>query len=272
MQPLVLGRERLMRAMAIIGAWLMVAAGALGLAALRAGAAGHFDRIIADATTQLAIIPIWAVATPFILSSAERWRVRTDGLWRPLGAHFVAGTIFVLVSNAIIRLPLMAGGASTFFRDLAVGLSIYYVPALLAYGAIVGIGHLLAWRRTSRESGADSPPAGRETLTIVDRARTTLVPYAEIEWIEAEDNYAIVHAGTRSYTARTRIGDLERLLEGNGFARVHRSAIVRLAEVRQVRRLPHGDFDVVLAGGAVVRGSRSRKSALGAFTEEAVNA
>jgi DNA-binding LytR/AlgR family response regulator len=46
---------------------------------------------------------------------------------------------------------------------------------------------------------------------------------------------------------------------------VHRSAIVRRAAVQEIRPLTHGDFELVLAGGAVVRGSRSRRAALTRF-------
>jgi len=59
---------------------------------------------------------------------------------------------------------------------------------------------------------------------------------------------------------------IEKLIDGAGFLRVHRSAIVRRAAVQEVRPLTHGDFELVLAGGAVVRGSRSRRKALAVFT------
>jgi DNA-binding LytR/AlgR family response regulator len=47
---------------------------------------------------------------------------------------------------------------------------------------------------------------------------------------------------------------------------VHRSAIVRRDAVQEIRPLTHGDFEVILTTGAVVRGSRSRRAALAMLT------
>jgi hypothetical protein len=62
-----------------------------------------------------------------------------------------------------------------------------------------------------RDRGHRSPdcatardPAPPSSITIRDRARVVVVPFEEIQWIEAEDNYVLVHTATRSYTAREK--------------------------------------------------------------------
>jgi len=236
-------------------AWLTIAIVAVGLVAVRLIAIGRMDRLVPEALVDVAIIPLWALATPWILHSAERWPAKSR---RNIAIHFAFGAAFVLLSNVIIRLPLLGRGMRFFSRNLAVGLAFYFVPAMLAYAAIVAIGHRIAKPREL--------PERPSSITIRDRARVVVVPLEEIQWIQAEDNYVLVHTETRSYTAREKIGEIEKLIDGAGFLRVHRSAIVRRAAVQEIRPLTHGDFELVLAGGAVVRGSRSRRAALAMLT------
>jgi two-component system LytT family response regulator len=245
---------RLSRPLQIAMAWTFIAIVAMGLVAVRLIAIGKMERFVPEAIADVAIIPLWALATPWILRSAERWPPTSR---RNIAIHAGFGAAFVLLSNVIIRLPLLGRGLSPFARNLAVGLAFYSVPAMLAYGAIVAIGHRIAPPRET--------PAPPKSITIRDRARVVVVPLEEIQWIQAEDNYVLVHTPTRSYTAREKIGEIEKLIDGAGFLRVHRSAIVRRAAVQEIRPLTHGDFEIVLAGGVVVRGSRSRRAALGVF-------
>jgi hypothetical protein len=92
--------------------------------------------------------------------------------------------------------------------------------------------------------------------------RVHLVRIEEIDWIEAEVNYVVVHAGGRSYKGRERIGDVEARLDARRFVRIHRSSIVHVARIREVQPLTHGDHVVILRDGKVLRVARSRRAAL----------
>jgi len=231
--------------------WLVIAIAAVALVAVRLIAIGKMDRFIPESFTDVAIIPLWALATPWILKSVERWPASSR---RNVAIHVAFAAAFVLLSNIVIRLPLLGRGFLPFARNLAVGLAFYSVPAMLAYAAIVAIGHRIAPPRET--------PARPSAITIRDRGKIILVPFDDIRWIQAEDNYVLVHTASRSYTAREKIGEIEKLIDGAGFIRVHRSAIVRSAAVQEIRPLTHGDFEIVLNGGAVVRGSRARRATL----------
>jgi two-component system LytT family response regulator len=111
-----------------------------------------------------------------------------------------------------------------------------------------------------RDLLAQRPPPSTP-LVVRDGHRTFVLPCDDIEWIEAEDYYVRIHAGGRQPLVRRTLQSLLDSLEPVGFARVHRSAAVNLAHVRQVRPLPGGDAEVVLANGQVVRLSRSHRTA-----------
>ena len=102
------------------------------------------------------------------------------------------------------------------------------------------------------------------TLTIRDAGKTLVIPFAEIEWIEAEDYYVRIHAGGRRPLVRRTLQSMADTLDGSRFARVHRSAIVNLDRVREVQPVASGDQQIVLTSGATVRLSRNFREAFNA--------
>ena len=102
---------------------------------------------------------------------------------------------------------------------------------------------------------------GRDATLVVATVRGTIVvPVREIEWIEAENNYARVWIGSRSYLLREPMRALEQRV-GTAFARAHRRALVRVDAVRAVVTTPDGDTRVRLRSGATVPVSRRRRAA-----------
>jgi two-component system LytT family response regulator len=100
-------------------------------------------------------------------------------------------------------------------------------------------------------------------LVVRDGHRTMVLPFADIEWIEAEDYYVRIHASGRRPLVRRSLHSLAAELEPAGFVRVHRSAIVNLGHVREIRSGSTGDHEVVLSSGTVVRLSRSFRDSFG---------
>lgn len=127
-----------------------------------------------------------------------------------------------------------------------------------------GTRRLLEWAggvRTAVASSASNQPgapAYLAELMVRIANRDIVVPVAEVDWIEADSYYARLHVGAREYLLRESLDKLERRLDPRQFVRVHRSAIIRLDRVREVRRMAAGDRSVVLGTGARVRVSRKR--------------
>lgn len=80
---------------------------------------------------------------------------------------------------------------------------------------------------------------------------------SEIDWIEADDYYAAVYAGGKRYLVRESLDSLERRLDPAGFVRVHRRAIVNLAQVRGLKSGTEGG--VLMRDGTVVPLSRRKR-------------
>jgi two-component system LytT family response regulator len=101
-----------------------------------------------------------------------------------------------------------------------------------------------------------------ERIAIRDGTRTVFVALNEIDWIEAADYYVQLHVGQRSYLHREPMRDLEARLDPRRFMRIHRSAIVALDRIAELRPSAHGDHCVRLRDGTELRLSRTRRARL----------
>ncbi|NOT33176.1 MAG: response regulator transcription factor [Candidatus Eisenbacteria bacterium] len=99
-------------------------------------------------------------------------------------------------------------------------------------------------------------------FAVRTRDRFVIVPAMEVRWIGAASNYAELHLQGHSHLVRTTLSDLERGLDPERFARIHRGTIVRVDCVREVIPASHGDYDVVLDDGTTLKLSRRFRSRL----------
>lgn len=112
---------------------------------------------------------------------------------------------------------------------------------------------LLAELRTAR---------GRpERFLVRTGSEFTVIPVADVDWIEADGDYVRLHQGRKHHLHRARLSTLESTLDPERFARVHRSAIVALDRVARVRFESDGDGEVVLHDGQTVSVSRTHREA-----------
>ena len=103
------------------------------------------------------------------------------------------------------------------------------------------------------------PPPTR--LLIPDRGRSHVIAVADIQWLEAADNYVVVHTATQAPLMRRTLAGLLHDL-GSGFVRTHRSFAVALSQVAHLQTHGRGDSVVVLRDGRELACSRQHRAAL----------
>jgi len=112
-------------------------------------------------------------------------------------------------------------------------------------------------------AGAGAPAgSGLDRIMVRVGESIQFVDVADIEWIEGADYYVTLHAGGKAHLYRESLKNLELRLDPGQFVRIHVSAIVNLAKVREIRRELGSDYEVVLASGRRLAVSRRRKKAL----------
>ena len=129
------------------------------------------------------------------------------------------------------------------------------------------IGRLREYQR--RGTPADGVPRllrdlGRrpDRLLVPEGRRIVPVAVSAIGWIQAEGDYARIHADGKSYLVYRTLNELEARLDPAEFLRVHRSAIVRLDQIQEVEPAGSGRYRVTLKVGGILTVSRGRAQAL----------
>ncbi len=99
-------------------------------------------------------------------------------------------------------------------------------------------------------------------LMIKLASRVILLKVSDIDWIEADGNYAKLHVGRKSHLLREKMQDLEEQLDPRKFVRIHRSIIVNLERIKEMHPHFNGDYILVLEDGTQLKLSRSRRDNL----------
>jgi two-component system, LytTR family, response regulator len=105
-----------------------------------------------------------------------------------------------------------------------------------------------------------------ERLLIPNGSEDSFVAVNDIEWIEAADDYACIHVGSKTMMLRQTIRQLAESLDSKKFIRVHRSAIVNIDYVRKILREGRTDGWLLLASGHRIKMSKSGWESLLAST------
>ncbi len=99
-------------------------------------------------------------------------------------------------------------------------------------------------------------------VTIHDGDRIHFVALDDVAWIEAAGNYVRLHTEDGSHLLRHSLKGLHRRLDPAVFVRIHRSAIVNIGRVAEVRSWFGGDYLAVLQSGEQLRVSRTYRDEL----------
>lgn len=108
------------------------------------------------------------------------------------------------------------------------------------------------------EAVASGPHAGLSPIAVPTDTGELLLDQGEIDWIEAADDYAVVHAGRKSHRVRAALSALESRLDPARFTRIHRSHVVRLDHVREWKADADDEMILVLRDGTQLPVSRRR--------------
>jgi two-component system, LytTR family, response regulator len=114
-----------------------------------------------------------------------------------------------------------------------------------------------------RESAPEEGPnRWLERFAVECSGRITIIPVDTVQWIEAQDYYVQIHAAGKEHLLRESLRNLETRLDPRRFARVHRSAIVNIGCVKQLRRRTHGEYALLLEDGTELKLSRTHREQL----------
>lgn len=101
-----------------------------------------------------------------------------------------------------------------------------------------------------------------ERIPVKDHGRISFVAVREIDWIEASDQYVTLHCDKKTYLVRETMNELEGRLSSKYFFRIHRSSLVNLQSVKELRVNKQGECHALLRDGSVLKVSRNKRAEL----------
>jgi len=116
-------------------------------------------------------------------------------------------------------------------------------------------------------SYADARPR-RQHLLVRSADVLRVLRVSEIDWIEADGHHVRIRALGEVISVRQRLRSFEEALDPVQFLRIHRSTIVNLDRVRELRHWFGGDYQVLLRDGAELRLSRNYRDRLNGYSLE----
>ena len=110
--------------------------------------------------------------------------------------------------------------------------------------------------------GDTAAPLGADRIPVKAGGKVVVIRIADVDWVKAEHDYVSLFIGNKSWLVRETIASIERRFANAGFVRIHRSTLVNVDRVRELRPLPKGEFQVILQDGIGLKLSRNFRGAL----------
>lgn len=215
-----------------------------------------------EVTSHLAV----AALLPLLYWLHRRWPL-TEGA-RNIALHVAAivpfsilhtcgmGVLRSLWFNAVVGVPYsfpltLQRLQYEFAKDL--------VTYLMLTTGVLALHYLLQRKPVPQPAASPPQPIAAPAERIAVRKRggsEVVVEVADIDWIEASGNYAILHVGGETFEIRSSLAKLEGELDPRRFVRVHKSHLVNITRVAEVTPWVSGDWRIRLQDGAEVNLSR----------------
>lgn len=202
---------------------------------------------------------------PFIIYWLRLFPLKRDQ-WIPAIIGHTAGTaifafghysLMVLFRILVFQLN---GMEYSWLQSYASNLIVEYQLDIKIYAAIVLIVSAYQYFRNVRQK---NPPAAllQGRLVVQTGSGESIVRLADIDYISAARNYLVVHVGDKEFLLRDTINNLEKRLIGEAFLRTHRSFIVNVDRIQEIRPAESG-HRIRLKGGPEIPLSRSYRQAV----------
>lgn len=217
----------------------------------------------------------WLALIPVVVAFNQRFPLHSGHFRRSVPAHLLftvpISLLHVLGMVALRELAYAWMGGNYHFGDWSDGLAYEYLKDARTYAAFLTVIYLYRFVLRRWQGEAEFISEGNEDVAaepVTDRflvkklGREFLVKVDHIDWIEASGNYVNLHVGGRLYPLRETMAGILLKLDGRGFARVHRSAIVNLDRVREIEPFDTGDARAHLLDGGMVPVSRRYRQEL----------
>jgi two-component system LytT family response regulator len=101
-----------------------------------------------------------------------------------------------------------------------------------------------------------TPLRSLKRLAVRSAGKTIFVDVADIDWVEAAENYVQIHSGRAEHLLHVTMAALEKSLDPEVFLRIHRSVIVNIRRIKELQPVMHGEYEITLLNGVRLQSGR----------------
>jgi hypothetical protein len=210
-----------------------------------------------------------AVLIPPLYWVTCRWPIEQGG-WRIAAVVHLAASSCASVMKYLLYVPLRTAVDASYDASIIEAMSADFLGKLMFFWAVTGMLHAVYFyrREQARASVAVEAPSalggppkigGGPRIRVLTASGSHFVAADEIDWIEAQGNYALIHAGERRHLVRETMIGFSGRLDPSAFIRVRRSVIVNVSSVSKVEPATRGRYQLTLRNGETVATGRSFK-------------
>lgn len=147
-----------------------------------------------------------------------------------------------------------------FFWAIVETFSEDYYKVFLIYNLIIFLN--LKRRLFENDQIGAVNPVYSSVLSIRDGKKIIPVSVSNIYYISSDHPYIAIHTATKKHLYSSTLKQMGNELDSNQFIRVHRSTIINIKKVSELKSRLNGDYDLVLDNGIVLRMSRNFSQAV----------
>lgn len=168
--------------------------------------------------------------------------------------------VLITLSHLLI-FSLLLFGISNLIHESPWNLSILVTEKLstrlyiaLSLNIILAVTYFLLNKRESKQQSDQREYS--KTLTIKNGQKSIIVNVEEIKWIGSDGPYLYIHTADRKHVILDSLKNIITTLPEN-FKRIHRSTIINIDIIKELKSRGNGDYDVTLDDGRELRLSRN---------------
>ena len=240
----------------ILAAWSLVALAQAGQGYFVAAYRGQAQDWWPTLGYVAAIYSIWALLNWPIVGAALAIERRIKPWWGRIAAYLLLWPVIAYAHVLLFGLIYWPVYRSARVATRGAMADIMFVRNFdtntMLYLGLVAV--TIVWVRWPRRREDNSRID--DAIEIRSRGRLTRIPLDTIDWIGAAGDYAEIHAAGRTMLIEESLTSLGERLPAAEFARIHRSALIRIDRVREIAPIGRGDAHVRLIGGEQLRLSR----------------
>jgi two-component system LytT family response regulator len=104
---------------------------------------------------------------------------------------------------------------------------------------------------------ASQSPGQHERIVVKTGTKVKIIPVADVEYLEADDDYVSVHTKEGSFLKNKTMSFFEQTLDADQFVRVHRSYIIKIQDITRIDPYEKDAHIAILKSGAKIPVSKT---------------